>query len=304
MLLWAICFPLITAGIAFSPHLTFAAMRALLAGVALTALALVLRRPLPTGWRTWLAVCCIGFGATGMGFLGMFHAAEFVSPGIATVIANTQPLLAALLAGTFLNEHLTARGKSGLALGFLGILVISSPRLLGAGADSYAIGIAYIALAALGVTVSNVLIKRVADDVDGLMAMGLQMLIGGVPLALGAIAWEDPAAVQWTIKFTAVLLVLSLFGSGLVYWLWFSILETSELNRANAFTFLIPVFGISIGVVFYGETVSWLQASGIVLTIAGVALVNYRRTRPVPANDFSSGPQRDKNRPGPPSPPR
>lgn len=32
----------------------------------------------------------MAFGATTLGFLGMFHAAEFVSPGLATIIANAQ----------------------------------------------------------------------------------------------------------------------------------------------------------------------------------------------------------------------
>ena len=107
MLLWAACFPLITAGIEFAPHLTFAALRAILAGVVLTALALALRRPLPKEGRVWAMVAVVGLGATSLGFLGMFHAAEFVSPGIATVIANTQPLLAAGLAGIGLKERLT-----------------------------------------------------------------------------------------------------------------------------------------------------------------------------------------------------
>ena len=190
MLLWAACFPLITAGIEFAPHLTFAALRAILAGVVLTALALALRQPLPKEGRVWAMVAVVGLGATSLGFLGMFHAAEFVSPGIATVIANTQPLMAAGLAGIVLNERLTAHGKAGLALGFVGILVIVSPQLLSEGQNNYILGVAYIVLAALGITVSNVLIKRIAGNVDALMAMGLQMLIGSIPLILGAWAME------------------------------------------------------------------------------------------------------------------
>ena len=53
MLLWAACFPLITLGLTSSPHLTFAAMRAALAGAALVALGVILRRPLPSGLEEW-----------------------------------------------------------------------------------------------------------------------------------------------------------------------------------------------------------------------------------------------------------
>ena len=279
MLLWAACFPLITAGIEFAPHLTFAALRAMLAGLTLTALALALRRPLPKEGRVWAMVAVVGLGATSLGFLGMFHAAEFVSPGIATVIANTQPLMAAGLAGIVLNERLTAHGKAGLALGFVGILVIVSPQLLSEGQNNYILGVAYIVLAALGITVSNVLIKRIAGNVDALMAMGLQMLIGSIPLILGAWAMEEPTAIRWSFTFIAALLGLSLFGTALVYWLWFSVLEKAPLNRANAFSFLIPIFGLAIGALFYGESLGWSQLIGIALTVLGVGLVTRRGTR-------------------------
>jgi drug/metabolite transporter (DMT)-like permease len=279
MLLWAACFPLITAGLDLAPHLTFAAMRALLAGLTLTVLALALRRPLPIGLSHWAMVAVVGLGATSLGFFGMFHAAEFVSPGIATVIANTQPLLAAILAGIVLNERLTIRGTAGLALGFVGILSIAAPQFVAPGQDNYIFGVAYIILAALGITVSNVVIKRIAGKVDALMAMGLQMLIGSVPLVLVAWATEEPAAIRWSFTFVGVLFALSLLGTALVYWLWFSVLEKAPLNRANAFSFLIPIFGLSMGALFYGETLGWSQLAGIVLAIVGVSLVTRHGTK-------------------------
>jgi drug/metabolite transporter (DMT)-like permease len=279
MLLWGMCYPLIAAGIAYAPHLTFAASRAFLAGLTLTGLALVLCRPLPKGTAHWSIVATVGFGATALGFLGMFHAAEFVSPGLATVIGNTQPLLAAVLGSMVLNERLTARGMTGLTLGFVGILSIAAPQFIAPGRDNYIFGVAYIILAALGITVSNVGIKRIAGKVDPLMAMGLQMLIGSVPLALIAWGTEEPSTVRWSVTFIGILLALSLFGTALVYWLWFSVLEKIPLNRANAFSFLIPIFGLTIGALFFGETLQWPQLVGIVLVIFGVGLVSHHGTR-------------------------
>lgn len=273
MLLWAICFPLITVGIDYAPHLTFAALRALIAGFALTGLAFLLRRPLPKRPSDWFMLVLIGLGATSLGFLGMFHAAELVSPGIATVIANTQPLLAAILASFVLGEYLTGRSKVALMVSFLGIIVIASPHLLGDGSTSFAVGLAYIILAALGITLSNVLIKKIAGRIDIFMAMGLQMLFGSLPLMVVAAMTETPTAIQWSYTFITVLLVLSLPGTALVYWLWCSVLEKVPLNRANAFSFLIPVFGLTIGMLFYGESLTEFQFVGVFITIAGVAFV-------------------------------
>ena len=277
MVLWGLCFPVIVAGLEYSPHLTFAAMRAALAGIILTLLALVLGRPFPRGWRVWMTLSGVGLGATSLGFLGMFHAAEFVSPGLATVIANTQPLLAAVLAALWLGEKLSILGSSGLFAGFAGIVLIALPDFLAERNESYAIGVLYIILAAAGVTFSNVMIKSIAGKVDSLSAMGLQMLLGSVPLAIAALVTEEPTTINWTFTFIASLLALALAGSALVYWLWFTALETVPLNRANAFSFLIPVFGLTLGFVIYGERLSPLQIIGIVMIFLGIALVHRRK---------------------------
>lgn len=277
MLLWASCFPLIAAALDLAPHLTFATMRAFLAGAVLLAIGVALRRPFPRGVRVWLLLSVIGLGATTFAFLGMFHAAEFVSPGIATVIANSQPLMAAILAHVVLGERLGQRGKIGLAIGFAGIVTIAYPELLSTSRGSSVLGFAYIILAALGITISNVLIKRLAGTVDPLMGMGAQLILGGVPLALAAVIIESPSTVQWSLRFTGALLALALLGTALVYWLWCSLLESVELNKANAFSFLIPVFGLAMGVALFGEHIGWHEAAGAGLTILGLDLVVRRR---------------------------
>ena len=101
------------------------------------------------------------------------------------------------------------------------------------------------------------------------------MLIGSIPLVFGAWAMEEPTAIEWSFTFVGALLGLSLFGTALVYWLWCSVLEKAPLNRANAFSFLIPIFGLTMGALFYDETLGWPQLAGIVLTILGVGLVTY-----------------------------
>jgi drug/metabolite transporter (DMT)-like permease len=85
---------------------------------------------------------------------------------------------------------------------------------------------------------------------------------------------EQPQTIDWSLNFIVILVTLSLFGSSLVYWLWISVLEKTPLNRANAFSFLVPVFGLTMGALFFGETLGWLEFTGIGLTLAGIALVN------------------------------
>ena len=103
--------------------------------------------------------------------------------------------------------------------------------------------------------------------------MGLQPLIGAVPLALLSVLKEDVSSLTWSREFVLVLVVLSAPGSSLALWLWFEALERVELNRANAFTFLVPIFWIAIGAAFFGERLEAIQAAGVVLVRTGIVLV-------------------------------
>jgi len=281
MALWAICFPLIATGLSFAPHLAFATLRALIAGGSLVALGIILRRPLPSGVSSWVLIGVAGFGATTLGFLGMFHAAEFVSPGIATVIANTQPLLAAGLGLLVLKERIGPMGALGLALGFLGIAGIAAAVPNGQQpAGSYLLGMAYIILAAFGIAFSNVAFKKLVGRVDPMMAVGAQLLIGAVPLAIISALTESPYEITWSGQFIFSLLGLALPGTALAYWMWLSVLEHMPLNQANAFSFLIPIFALAAGIAFYGETLTAGIIVGVGVTVVGVQLVHRAHVDP------------------------
>jgi len=287
MFLWAVCFPLIVMGLELAPHFTFAALRAGLAGAVLIAIGAVLDKPLPKDWRIWGRLFLVGLGATSLGFIGMFHAAEFVSPGAATVIANTQPLMTALAAHYFLKERLHAWGVFGLVMAFGGIFLLAVPNLVSREQDGFGVGIGYLALAAVGIATANILMKRLAGRVDPIMAMGLQILLGGIPLGLMALAIEDPTETIWSLRFILSLLGLALFGTALVFWLWFSVLGRVELTLANSFSFLVSLFGLGIGVAVFDERLDGIQAVGVALTIFGVLAVCRDRGRNR-SRDFSS----------------
>jgi drug/metabolite transporter (DMT)-like permease len=278
-LLWAACFPLITAGLGMAPPLTFAALRALVAGISLLVLAVVLRRPLPRSRQLWLSLMGVGVTTTSLGFAGMFLASGRVSPGLATVIANAQPLIAAVLAYFFLAERLSWLQQLGLAVGFAGILTVAAPGFIQASVGASPSGVTYVLAGALGVAIGNVLLKRLAGQVDLLLAVGGQFVLGSAPLWLLAAWLEAPVRLAWTPQFVVVLLALGLLGTALAYGLWFALLAHAELTRLNTFTFLTPAFALGIGALFFGERLQWMEAVGMVLILAGVWRVSQPASR-------------------------
>jgi len=249
----------------------FAFLRALIAGLSLLLIAKLLKRPGIESASIWINIAFVGLTATSIGFFGMFYGGGLVSPGMATVLSNFQPLIAAVLASFFLSEVLKIQQIYGLVMGFIGIILISLTKLLID--QSNIIGIGYILFAALGIAISNILLKLVAHKVDIIVAMGWQLVIGSVPLGILSMVLEGNAEVSWTLPFISSLLVLSIFGTALVFVLWFKLLTISALSRLNVFTFLTPVFGIVMGVLFYSETMHYLDVVGVLIIISGIFLV-------------------------------
>ncbi|NIP31237.1 MAG: EamA family transporter, partial [Candidatus Dadabacteria bacterium] len=58
--------------------------------------------------------------------------------------------------------------------------------------------------------------------------------------------------------------------------IWFSLLNYVELNRVNVFTFLTPVFGLIIGLVYFDESLGGLKLVGASLGVASIYLVSYQ----------------------------
>jgi len=275
MFLWAICYPLIVIGLDHAPHLSFAALRASLAGFSLLLLAFVMGKQHPQNLSEWFMLLGIGIGATTLGFYGMFHASEFVKPGVATVITNTQPILTAVLAAYWLKELINRNAKIGVLLGFIGVLVIASESFIIEADNRFALtGLFYLMIAVVGIAVSNILIKKIVGKIDGLIAMGWQLVLGSVFLWVIALSTENPSEIEWNTHFISSLLGLAILGTALAYWLWFFVLEKVSLSYANSYSFLAPIFGLLLGVLFYNESISLQTGIGIGVILLGIIMVN------------------------------
>ncbi len=93
---WGACFVMIRWGLRDAPVLWFAALRALVAGVALLGVASVHGRPKPTGGRVWVLIGLMAVTNTSIGFAAMFGGVNGLATGTAAVLTNAQPLLVLL----------------------------------------------------------------------------------------------------------------------------------------------------------------------------------------------------------------
>jgi drug/metabolite transporter (DMT)-like permease len=271
ILIYALCYATIKAGLAFAPPLRFAGLRALLGGVALLAVAGATGDPVVPTRRHWPWMLLLGLLATTASLAGMFLSPGRTTTGIASVLGNTQPLMLVVLASLFLGEAITARKLAALGLGLAGVAVLSYPAWSGPQGPGPTGPL--LALAASGgAAAGSVIVKRMAPGRDLLAVGAWQLILGALPLFLGSALAEARTTVLWSREFIVLLLFLALFGTSLVTAVWYWLIQYEDVGRLSLFLFLVPLFGLAIGALLLSERVSTLEGIGALLAVGGTVV--------------------------------
>lgn len=268
---YAVCFTLIKVGLDLAPPLRFAGLRALLAGTVLLALAVARQEPVVPPRRVWLPLGTLSLVATTIAYGAMFLSPGRTGAGIASVLGNAQPLVTIGLATVFLSERMT-RGKAvALVLGVGSVILISYPALSGPAA--YGMSGALLAVAvSVGSASGGILIKRMGDVPSLLAVTAWSLILGSLPLLLTSSIAERDAAVIWNGTFVGVLFFLALVGTAFASVVWYWLVQREDLGRLTLYLFLVPVLGLAIAAVVFGEQIGLFEALGMTLAVSGIGI--------------------------------
>ena len=218
-----------------------------------------------------------------MGFVGVFvhqmiqaHALTLTTAVSTGWLIGLTPLWSALLSAYVLEERFGPVKVAGLALGFLGALIVVTRGRMGPGlmALPQTRGDLLILISTLNWAVYTVLghpaLKRLGPTraTTGALFLGWLML---APFFVYAAGWREYprlTASGWT-----AVLFLGLACSGLGYLFWYGALERIEASRVAAFLYLEPLVTLAAARLLLGEGVGLATAAGGLLVLLGVALV-------------------------------
>lgn len=273
VLAWGSTFTAIEVGLDHAPPILFGGIRSVLGGLLMAAIAWA-RSGSPDLRRTWRIHALLTWWSVVAFFALQTLAIQELPSGLAAVLIYLQPLLVALLAWRMLGESMSVTKVAGLVVGFAGIVLVSSGALDGRISPE---GVAYAVLGAVAWSIGTVLFKRHHEHVDVLWAVALPFTVGGLVLtALGAAT--EGTGISWTPSFAAALAYASLVGTALAWGLWLGLVAVGEAGRASAYIFMVPVVAVLLGIVLLDETFRVSLATGSVLVVVGIYLVNRRAT--------------------------
>lgn len=289
--------------------LTIVSYRALFGSLLLGLVLLARGGRLPLQWGVWRH----------MGFLALTNIVvpmaliawgqQYIPSGMASILNAMVPMFTVLMAVLLLHDEALTRVRAGgMAIGFVGVVLLASPSLGAIGSDEDALfavaGMAAVALAAVFYAMAAVYTRRrvtghaIIRGADGssrppqpaeiafgstfaalLMLIPLVLIFepggGGYPVPSSDAAWF---AIVW----------LGLLGTGFAYLLFFRLIERWGATRTTLVTYVIPVVAIALGFVLLGERLRPIELLGAALIIGGVVLVNGNiRRRPSTTNEPS-----------------
>jgi drug/metabolite transporter (DMT)-like permease len=279
MIAAGVVYPVTDSALKHTSPIMIATLRALVGGLILALMLPLLRSGLPRTRRLWAWAFGIGFGNTTLTQVGISVGTDRAGAAVASVLLNSSPFFVALFARYWLHEPITRLRAIGLVIGFGGVLlvVLADPGKIAHG-SRLAVGFVLALLGALGWAGGGlgmrVLTQREPElDVAG--HTSAQFLAGGVPLIPlvlldgGSTTWSDPTLI-------VQLAYLIIGGQVLVYLGFNAALARWPSTRVYAWTFLVPVVAVLIDAI-QGKLPGPAATAGIVVVIAGVAIVNHPR---------------------------
>ncbi len=213
----------------------------------------------------------------GLEFLFIALSLGYTTAGHVAVFLYTSPVYSALGLHLLLpSERLRPFQWLGIAVCFAGIAVafiggaslaqLDARTLLG-DALAVAAGLAW------GLTTVVVRTTRLSEAPPAL-TLFYQLAVGFVLLLLIALASGQAGHVTWTPVAVGSVLFQGVIVSFASYLAWFWLLRRYLASNLAVFSFMTPLFGVTLGVLVLGEPLTLNFVLGAVLVLAGIALVS------------------------------
>jgi drug/metabolite transporter (DMT)-like permease len=272
-LIWGASFLFIAEGLdAVSP--SGVAFIRILVGFVTLSLVPAVRRPVHRADRGRIAV----LGVIWMAFpLSMFpYAEQHVSSALAGMLNGAVPLFVAAVAGGIARRAPARPVLIGLAVGFLGAILIALPGMTQSdGRSGQTIGVLLI-LAALvsygfAYSLSGPLQQRNGALPVIWRALGVAVILTA-PLGVPAVL-----AGHWSLWPVASLIALGAGGTGIAYVMTATAAGRMGATMASINNFFIPVVALALGVGLRHERVSWISIAGAGICLLGAWLVRQGR---------------------------
>ena len=211
------------------------------------------------------------------GNLTLSYAEEIVPTGLAALLIAVSPLWFLVLDSLLLGDHhISRRGKFGLLIGIIGVIVLIWPDL------SHPSGLGrrelFWSVALMGGSFSwafgSVLSKKWQTAArDPFSATAWQVVFAGAANLAFALLFERKAPVVWTARGVGAIAYLIVCGSWIGYTAYIWLLQHVPTSKVSTYAYVNPVVAVFLGWLVLHERIDRYILMGSAVIVASVVMV-------------------------------
>ena len=253
------------------PPFTIVAGRLVLSAAVLVALVFAAGQKLPPR-AMWPVIALIAAVNNVAPFTLITWAQEHITSSLAATLNSTMPLFTLLIAHFTWSERANAEKAAGLAVGFVGALILIGPDITDITSSS-TLGEFAVIGGSVCYAAGTVLSREKMHGAPVSLAAG-QMIFGAllaIPLALAFDGVPD-----YTISMKAALswVAVGVLSSGIAYIIFFTLVQRITATQISVVSYLIPIVATVLGWLVLDESIGVNLFAGLALILIGMTLVN------------------------------
>lgn len=274
--MWGLSFLFIKVAVDVVSPLWIVAARCTVGGLILVLILQVRGAKLPRGRRIWIDLTILAALGNAVPWGLMAWSTQFLPSGLVAVVnalAPSSTLVIAILAGL---EAPSLRRAVGLVIALSGTALAVSSTL---GAPGTLLAVLAVVLATVCYGAGSVYAKqRVSGRFPPLaIATGQVLMAAVLSVPVAAVAAPFPVIADVTPAMWGSLLALGVFGTGLAFRAFYTLIASVGATNTVMVTYLIPVVALLAGALILGEQVTFVVVAGTALTIFGIWLAQRQR---------------------------
>jgi len=221
-------------------------------------------------------------------FLGngaVIWAEQSLPSSLVAVLVSAAPLWFVLLDKPKWKINFRSRPTlTGLVVGLAGVVMLFSESITKAFSSNNALQLAGLLILIIGSTswAGGSLYAKYNSKGPTSVNSAWQMIAAGIAFLPGTLITHELNGFQWQAVTAASwlsLFYLILCGSLAAYSAYVWLLQVRPATQVSTYAYVNPVVAVLLGVFFAGETMTWLQVSGLTIVLLSVLLINIARYR-------------------------
>jgi drug/metabolite transporter (DMT)-like permease len=221
----------------------------------------------------WLLLGLSIVMAIALGDTVFFESTRAIGVARAMTVSTTYPLVAAVIAAAFLNEPVTVPIAVGSLVTMAGLVLIVAPWAERAPGERFWFGVGTAVAASLAWAVSTVLVKPALSEMGPFTAQAIRLPVASLVLWLTPWARPVPAAFARSSRAVRVRIVILGVITAFSSVMFVAGVKHAGVAVASVLSSTAPMFAIPLAVVSLNERLTPHAFLGIVLTLAGIIVL-------------------------------